>query len=143
MMLVPRRNFDLFDDFFKDDFFTKKDTSLMKTDIKETKDNYLIEMDLPGYDKDNINLSLKDGYLSISAKVEKEENENEEEKYVRKERFYGECSRSFYVGDNLTEEDISAEFKNGILKITVPKIINPAVTLNTNNTIKVAKNVEA
>ena len=121
MMLVPRRNFDLFDDFFKDDFFTKKDTSLMKTDIKETKDNYLIEMDLPGYDKDNINLSLKDGYLSISAKVEKEENQNDEEKYVRKERFYGECSRSFYVGDNLTEEDISAEFKNGILKITVPK----------------------
>ena len=121
MMLVPRRNFDLFDDFFKDDFFNKKETSLMKTDIKETKDNYLIEMDLPGYDKDNINLSLKDGYLSISAKVEKEENENEEEKYVRKERFYGECSRSFYVGDNLTEEDISAEFKNGILKITVPK----------------------
>ena len=56
MMLVPRRNFDLFDDFFKDDFFNKKETSLMKTDIKETKDNYLIEMDLPGYDKDNINL---------------------------------------------------------------------------------------
>ena len=121
MMLVPRRNFDLFDDFFKDDFFTKKDTSLMKTDIKETKDNYLIEMDLPGYDKDNINLSLKDGYLSISAKVEKEENENEEEKYVRKERFYGECSRSFYVGDDITEEDIDAEFKNGILKIEIPK----------------------
>ena len=120
MMLVPHRDFDLFDDFFKGDFFPKKE-NLMKTDIKETKDNYLIEMDLPGYDKDNINLSLKDGYLSISAKVEKEENENEEEKYVRKERFYGECSRSFYVGDNLTEEDISAEFKNGILKITVPK----------------------
>ena len=120
MMLVPRRNFDLFDDFFKDDFFQKKETSLMKTDIKETKDNYLIEMDLPGYDKDNINLSLKDGYLSISAKVEKEDN-SEEEKFVRRERFCGECSRSFYVGDNLTEEDISAEFKNGILKITVPK----------------------
>ena len=121
MMLVPRRNFDLFDDFFKDDFFTKKESNLMKTDIKETKDNYLIEMDLPGYDKDNINLSLKDGYLSISAKVEKEDKENEEEKFVRRERFYGECSRSFYVGDNLTEEDISAEFKNGILRITVPK----------------------
>ena len=68
-----------------------------------------------------IKIILIYGYLSISAKVEKEENENEEEKYVRKERFYGECSRSFYVGDNLTEEDISAEFKNGILKITVPK----------------------
>ena len=121
MMLVPRRNFDLFDDFFKDDFFTKKETNLMKTDIKETKDNYLIEMDLPGYSKENINLSLKDGYLTISANVEKETNENEEEKYVRQERFYGECSRSFYVGDDLTEEDINAEFKNGILKITIPK----------------------
>lgn len=121
MMLVPRRNFDLFDDFFKDDFFNKKENSLMKTDIKETKDNYLIEMDLPGYEKENINLSLKDGYLTISANVHKETNKNDEEKYLRQERFYGECSRSFYVGDNLTEEDINAEFKNGILKITVPK----------------------
>ena len=122
MMLVPRRNnFDLFDDFFRDDFFNRKESNLMKTDIKECKDKYIIEMDLPGYEKDNINLSLKDGYLSISAKVEKEENEDKEEKFVRKERFYGECSRSFYVGDNLTEEDIKAEFKNGILKIDVPK----------------------
>ena len=121
MMLVPRRDFDLFDDFFKDDFFQKKETNLMKTDIRETKDSYIIEMDLPGYSKDNINLSLKDGYLNISAKVEKEKNENEESKYVRKERYYGECSRSFFVGDNLKEEDINAEFKDGILKIDVPK----------------------
>ena len=121
-MLVPRRNnFDLFDDFFRDDFFNRKENNLMKTDIKESKDKYIIEMDLPGYDKENINLSLKDGYLSISAKVEKEENENEEEKFIRKERFFGECSRSFYVGDRVTEEDIHAEFKNGILKINVPK----------------------
>ena len=122
MMLMPRRNnFDLFDDFFRDDFFSKKESSLMKTDIKESKDKYTIEMDLPGYEKNNINLSLKDGYLSISAKVEKEANENEEEKFVRRERFYGECSRSFYVGDNVTEDDIQAEFKNGILIIDVPK----------------------
>ena len=121
-MLVPRRNdFDLFDDFFRDDFFNRKENNLMKTDIKESKDKYIIEMDLPGYDKENINLSLKDGYLSISAKVEKEENENEKEKFIRKERFFGECSRSFYVGDRVTEEDIHAEFKNGILKINVPK----------------------
>ena len=122
MMLVPRRNdFDLFDDFFRDDFFNKKEKSLMKTDIKETKDKYIIEMDLPGFEKENINLSLKDGYLSISAKVEKEENENSEEKFVRRERFSGECSRSFYIGDTVTEEDIHAEFKNGILRIDVPK----------------------
>ena len=122
MMLVPRRNnFDLFDDFFRDDFFNKKENNLMKTDIKECKDKYIIEMDLPGYSKDNINISLNDGYLSVSAKVEKEENDSDEEKYVRKERFYGECSRSFYVGDNIEESDIDAEFKNGILKIDVPK----------------------
>ena len=122
MMLVPRRNFDLFDDFFDDSFFSKKDKSLMKTDIRETKDKFIIDMDLPGFSKENINLSLKNGYLEINAKVEKEDNSNEEEKYVRKERFYGECSRSFYVGDDVTEEDISAEFKNGILKIEVPKV---------------------
>ena len=123
MMLVPRRNsFDLFDNFFgDDDFFTKKERNLMKTDIKEKKDKYIIEMDLPGYDKDNINLELNNGYLEISAKVEKEDNSDDEEKFVRRERFFGECSRSFYVGEDITHEDISAEFKNGILKIEVPK----------------------
>lgn len=123
MMLVPRRNsFDLFDNFFTDDdFFTKKEHNLMKTDIKEKKDKYIIEMDLPGFDKENINLELKDGYLEISAKVEKTEKDEEEEKFIRHERFYGECSRNFFVGEDLTEEDIEAEFKNGILKIEVPK----------------------
>ena len=121
MMLVPRRNFDLFDDFFDDGFFSKKEKNLMKTDIRETKDKYIIDIDLPGFDKENINLSLNKGYLEISTKVDKEDN-NEEEKYVRKERFYGECSRSFYVGDEITEEDIQAEFKNGILKIEIPKL---------------------
>ena len=123
MMLVPRRNsFDLFDNFFgDDDFFPKKERNLMKTDIKEKKDKYIIEMDLPGYSKENINLELNDGYLMVSAKVERENNHDEPEKFVRRERFYGECSRSFYVGSDITEEDIEAEFKNGILKIDVPK----------------------
>ena len=121
MMLMPRRDFDLFDNFFRDDdFFTKKQNNLMKTDVKEMKDKYEIKIDLPGYEKENINLSLNNGYLEISAKMNKEENK-EEEKYVRRERFVGECSRSFYVGDDITEEDINAEFKNGILKIDVPK----------------------
>lgn len=123
MMLVPRRNsFDLFDNFFgDDDFFPKKEHSLMKTDIKEKKDKYEIKMDLPGYEKENIDINLNNGYLEVSAKVEKEENNDEEEKFVRRERFYGECSRNFYVGDDIKEEDIEAEFKNGILKIEVPK----------------------
>ena len=121
MMLMPRRDFDLFDSFFKDDdFFTKKQNNLMKTDVKEKKDKYEIKVDMPGFEKDNINLSLNNGYLEISAKMDKEDNE-EEEKYVRRERFYGECSRSFYVGDKVTEEDINAEFKNGLLKIDIPK----------------------
>lgn len=122
MMLVPKRNFDLFDDFFDDGFFSKKERNLMRTDIRETKDKYIIDIDLPGFSKENINLSLNKGYLEISAKVDKEDNSSEDEKYVRKERFYGECSRSFYVGEDITEEDIQAEFKNGILKIEVPKL---------------------
>ena len=121
MMLVPRRN-DLFDDFFRgDDFFNKRERNLMKTDIKELKDKYVIEVDLPGFEKENIQLALNDGYLEVSAKTEREEKDEEEEKYLHSERFYGECSRSFYVGDNLKEEDIDAEFKNGILRVNVPK----------------------
>lgn len=121
MMLMPRRDFDLFDNFFTDDeFFTRKQNNLMKTDVKEKKDKYEIKIDMPGYKKENIKLSLNNGYLEISAKTEKEENEKEE-KYVRRERFYGKCSRSFYVGDEIKEEDIEAEFKNGILKIDIPK----------------------
>ena len=122
MMLVPRRNnFDLFDNFFNDDFFAKKETSLMKTDIIEKKDKYILKMDLPGFSKEDINLSLKNGYLEVSAKVEKENNNDEEEKYLHRERFYGECERSFYVGDDVNKENINAEFKDGILYIEVPK----------------------
>lgn len=121
MMLVPRRNnFDLFDDFFEDDFFPKKERNLMKTDIVEKKDKFILDIDLPGFEKENINLSLDNGYLNISAKVEKEDKKDDE-KLLRQERFYGECSRSFYVGEDIKEEEIEAKFKNGILKIEVPK----------------------
>ena len=124
MMMIPRKRneFDIFNDFFGgDDFFTRREGSIMKTDIKEKKDKYIIEVDLPGYEKDNIELKLKDGYLTVNAKVIKEENNGEDEKYVHKERYYGECSRSFYVGDDIVEDDIHAEFKNGTLEISVPK----------------------
>ena len=124
MMMIPRRRneIDLFGDFFGgDDFFSRRESSIMKTDIKEKKDKYVIEIDLPGYEKENINLELKDGYLEVTAKVEKTENDEENERFVHKERFYGHCSRSFYVGDQITEEDIHAEFKNGILKVSIPK----------------------
>ena len=122
MMLMPRRNnFDLFDNFFEDDFFRGRENHLMKTDIREKKDKYLIDIDLPGFDKENINLELNNGYLQISAKIDKEDHSGEEEKFVRQERFFGECSRSFFVGDEIEEEDIKAEFKNGTLKIEIPK----------------------
>lgn len=122
MMLVPRRNsFDLFDDFFDDSFFTRKEKNMMRTDIREKGDKYIIDIDLPGFDKENIDLSLNDGYLEISAKVDREDKSDDDEKFVRQERFYGQCSRSFYVGDAIEEEDINAEFKNGILKIEIPK----------------------
>lgn len=121
-MLIPRRNeFDVFDDFFRgDNFFSRRDNSIMKTDIIEKKDEYVIEMDLPGYEKENINIELNDGYLEISAKTVRDENSKESEKYVHKERFFGQCSRNFYLGDSI-EQDIHAEFKNGILKVVIPK----------------------
>lgn len=125
MMIVPKRNssFNLFDDFFReDDFFSTKHISLMKTDIKEKSNKYIIEIDLPGSDKNNIDLSLENGYLKISAKVIRESKSGDDEKYIRQERFYGECSRSFYVGEEVTQKDIDAEFKNGILKIEVLKV---------------------
>ena len=123
MMLVPRKNtFDLFDDFFDDGFLPpKKERNLMRTDIREKKDKFIVDVDLPGFSKENIKLSLENGYLNISAKVNKENHNSDEEKYIHRERFYGECSRSFYVGDDIKEEDINAEFKNGILQIEVPK----------------------
>ena len=124
MMMIPRRNdFDLFDDMFgMDPFFERRDSKLMKTDIKEKGDKYIIDIDLPGYDKENIDLEIEDGYLTVTAKVDKNVDESDEdEKYIHQERFYGECSRSFYIGKNIKEEDIKASFKKGILTLTIPK----------------------
>ena len=127
MFMIPRRNHDLWDDIFDDPFFRepapfrRQEASIMKTDVKELKDKFEITIDLPGYEKENLDMSIEDGYLTIHAKMNKENEEKEEGKFVRKERFYGECSRSFYVGEDITEEDIKASFKNGTLKIDVPK----------------------
>ncbi len=122
MMMIPRRHdFDLWDEMFRDPFFTEGESKLMKTDIKEKKDKYLIDIDLPGYEKDGIKIEIQDGYLTVHAKVDKEDDDKEKGKYVRKERYTGECSRSFYVGDNVKEEDIKAKFHNGTLTLEVPK----------------------
>jgi HSP20 family molecular chaperone IbpA len=128
--MIPRRNhdLDLLDDVFDDPFWGShhsfprlEETHLMKTDIKELKDKFEITMDLPGYEKENIEMSIEDGYLTVHAKTENEKENKDDGKFVRKERFYGECSRSFYVGEDVTESDIKASFKNGTLKIDVPK----------------------
>ena len=123
MMMIPRRNhFDLFDEMFRDPFFEGTESKVMKTDIKEKKDKYLIDIDLPGYEKENIKMEISDGYLTVHASVNKEvDDEKEKGKYVRKERYVGECSRSFYVGENVSEDEIKAKFKNGTLTIEVPK----------------------
>ena len=123
MMMIPRRKneFDLFDEMFNDSFFTRGENKLMRTDIKEKNDHYELEVDLPGYEKENIKIELSDGYLTIHASMNKSVDDEKDSKYVHKERYVGNSSRSFYVGDNVKEEDIKASFKNGTLKLTLPK----------------------
>lgn len=123
MMLVPRsRDFDLLDDVFSDPFFTFNDNKVMKTDIKEHDKHFELLVDLPGFNKEDIKMNIEDGYLVINAKTNNENEEKDKKgKFVRKERYYGECSRSFYVGKDITDEDIKASFKNGTLRIEIPK----------------------
>lgn len=123
MMMVPRRNrngFDFFEDVFGDPFFEQKENKIMKTDVKEKEGNYILEIDIPGYEKEDIQIELHDGYLTVTAS-KNEENEEKKAKYLRRERFSGMCTRSYYVGDAVKEEDIKANFKNGILSIVFPK----------------------
>ena len=127
-MIVPRRNRNPFDMFLSDPFDTffghtpvqQSTPNLMRTDIKELDDRIEIVIDLPGFDKENVAAELKEGMLSITAHTEAE-TEDAQGTYVRKERFAGRCSRSFYVGEDIEEGDIKARFDNGTLQITVPK----------------------
>lgn len=146
MMMPSIFGEDLFDEFmdgfpFYDDSDMKKlekklyghhAKNLMKTDIKEDDTSYELEMDLPGFKKEEVKVSLKDGYLTIAAAkgLDQDEKEKETGKYIRKERYAGACERSFYVGENLTEEDIKAKFKHGILTLTIPKKEAKAVEEN-------------
>ena len=123
MMLMPRRSdFDLWDDIFNDPFFSKKPiVKNMKTDIIEKDDKYLLDIDLPGFEKKDIKISVEDGYLTVSAKKESSTEDVKEGNFIRKERYSGECSRSFYVGEDIEAEDVKASFKNGILTLDIPK----------------------
>ena len=132
-MLYPSifRN-DLFDDIF-DDFMKPvapqranyfNQSAVMKTDIKEYENSYELDVELPGIKKENVSVELKDGALEIKVTSQVENDDKDEKgKYLRRERFYGSCSRSFYVGEDVKQEDIKAKFENGILAITVPKIV--------------------
>lgn len=132
MMMPSIFGENLFDDWmdfpFHDDFFRgtpvykKNAKSIMKTDIRDTEDSYELDVDLPGYKKDEISAQLKDGYLTISAS-KNTENEEKDKKgnYIRRERYNGTMSRSFYVGDAIHQDDIHAKYEDGILKLSIPK----------------------
>ncbi len=136
-MLIPsRRSNDFLNDFFSDPFdmgfFGSRAPkqpmpSMMKTDVRETDKGYELEMDLPGFKKENVHAELKDGYLTVTATTERSAEEQDKDgSYLRKERFTGSCSRSFYVGDEISEDEIRARFEDGILKISIPKKVLPA-----------------
>ena len=122
----------LFDDFFSDPFemmvptrnalYGKHGKNLMKTDVRETENSYELDIDLPGFKKDEVNVELKDGYLTISAAKGLDKDESDKNgKFIRQERYTGACSRSFYVGSSIQPEDIGAKYEGGVLRLSVPK----------------------
>lgn len=137
-MLMPSifRTNSLIDDLFDDDWFNDKEfrnmekklyghraKNVMNTDVKETEDGYELEMDLPGFKKEEVSVELNDGYITIRAAKGLDEDEKEKKtgKYIRRERYSGACERSFYVGEEVTQQDIKASFKHGILRLDIPK----------------------
>lgn len=131
----------LFDDFF-DSFFDfpvfddremqkaqkklygRNAANMMKTDVQEHEDHYEVAIDLPGFQKDEITLELRDGYLVISAAkgLDKEQKDSQTQKYVRRERYAGSMSRSFYIGEEIKKEDIHAKYESGVLQLSIPKV---------------------
>lgn len=127
---------DWMDDFgFRDNFFSGKNPlygkhakNIMKTDVRETDKGYELDVDLPGFKKDEIKVQLKGGYLTLAAAKGLDKDEKDKEgNYIRRERYAGSMSRSFYVGDAVTEEDIHAKYEDGILKLSIPKKAPKAV----------------
>lgn len=125
-MLMPS----IFGENFMDDFFgvpertytQSAQNALMKTDVVENKDGFDVSIDLPGFKKEDVKGEVKDGYLIITASTKQsKEEKNKDGKYIRKERYSGTCQRSFYVGEDITQEDIKAKFEDGVLKLEIPK----------------------
>ena len=138
----------LFDEFFDDDFpmipmrsirnplYGKNAKNLMKTDVRETDNTYELDIDLPGFKKDEVQLDLKDGYLTISAaKGLDKDQEDKKGKYIRQERYSGACSRSFFVGEGIEPRDVSAKFEDGILRVSLPKQVKKELPRNSTITI--------
>ena len=133
----------LFDEFFDDDFpmipmrsirnplYGKNAKNLMKTDVRETDNTYELDVDLPGFKKDEVQLDLKDGYLTISAaKGLDKDQEDKKGKYIRQERYAGACSRSFFVGEEIEPRDVSAKFEDCILRVSLPKRVKKELPRN-------------
>ena len=133
----------LFDEFFDDGFpmipmrsirnplYGKNAKNLMKTDVRETDDTYELDVDLPGFKKDEVQLDLKDGYLTISAaKGLDKDQEDKKGKYIRQERYAGACSRNFFVGEGIEPRDVSAKFEDGILRVSLPKQVKKELPKN-------------
>ena len=133
----------LFDEFFDDDFpmipmrsirnplYGKNAKNLMKTDVRETDNTYELDVDLPGFKKDEVQLDLKDCYLTISAaKGLDKDQEDKKGKYIRQERYAGACSRSFFVGEEIEPRDVSAKFEDGILRVSLPKRVKKELPRN-------------
>ena len=137
---------EMFDDMFnnmmpmvagrRNPLYGKHSKNLMKTDVRETESAYEMDVDLPGFKKEEVQVQLENGYLTISAsKGLDRENEEKKGRYIRQERYMGQCSRSFYVGDSVRPEDVSAKFEDGILRVTLPK--NTPKQLEAKNTIAI------
>lgn len=136
----------LFDDFFTDPFgmmprgndplYGKHARNMMKTDVRELDNTYELDMDLPGFKKDEITVDLKNGYLTVqAAKGLDKDQQDQAGNYIRRERYAGVCSRSFYVGDALRPEDINAKYEDGILKLSVPKAAKRELPESTSITV--------
>ena len=133
MMMPSIFREDLFDNFMQDFAFPSfpnidkalygtNAKNLMKTDVRETDNSYELDIDLPGFKKDEVSVDLKDGYLTISAAKGLDKDESDKAgRYIRQERYAGTCSRSFYVGEDVEPKDVSARFEDGILKLSLPR----------------------
>lgn len=143
MMMPSIFGENLFNDWFDFSFpevdkkaYARHTNQLMKTDVKEKENGYEVEIDLPGFKKEDIKAELKEGYLTISATRNASNEEKKEGKYIRQERFQGNVSRNFYVGKGLTQNDIHAKFENGILTLDIPKVNEKQVEENRYVTIE-------